>query len=313
MIQAQTIDATRIGPALVLISPLDRRLTRECIDTIELALEFEDLGDLGAAQGLLRRLGRDRGLHRQWLRAASLIPQDEAPFTSHEISSLQRAEARANEAKIHQAAGNHRLARARTVEARRLLVDIEILQRGRSDTRWAERVLGEITALEQAIGGATDRPRLAQGQPLQIASRDGLYMLSVPRKVTGPDGKPVSIARVAKGQYAAGVQYRELYEKTDPERTLRPPAIDPADIRSTPGGEGWEEKRRKLWDDRKRIDAQIKAKCGAQALWLLQEIAGKGRCIAHLAKEEGKSGRTREDYTQQVVGALECLAVIYGM
>ena len=121
-------------------------------------------------------------------------------------------EQKLEEAKKHKAAGNRRMTKLRIQDAHRILINIERSRLDRLNARYLDRVLGEIEALELAIGGTVERRAQAGGIPLQLTSRDGLYAIR---------------ASLTKTQLAAGLAYRDLYEKTDPERTLKPKSIDP--------------------------------------------------------------------------------------
>jgi hypothetical protein len=339
MISANTV---RIAEGLALVTPPGRRLSRPVVDSIESALERLDIGDLTGARALMRDLeerlgvtehqrvaaaaggeagpfllaGKGAGIHGAILakrtarntaerdRAVALIPRDVPPLTDADRFALQMVDQKLAEVQIHKEVGNRRLAKLRVADARRILMLLEQSRFGRHEARWAARVLCEIEALEIAFGGTVERRPLNGGNPIQLSSRDGLYTLAQAYSVKGVALPP----RLNRTQLGAGLAYRTLYEKTDPERSLKPKSMDPADETVGRGGEGWAEKRAALWDTRKKIDERVKAAAGERGLQMLQEVAGKGRCVAHVAS----GGKSRDLATARLIKALDEAAFAFG-
>lgn len=238
-------------------------------------------------------------------RAASLIPHDEAPLASGDMKLIARADALLTKAAVAKSNGDLRGAHVHRTEAKRILMDCEDSLRARTDSRWAERILAEIREIEVAQGGEVEvrsfhlmrAGRPEEGKPLQLSSRDGLYTLHKSGKISA-------------ALLAGGLAYREIYEKTDPERSLRPPPIDPADIRVGRGGEGWAEKRAQLWDDRQAIETLVRVdQINGRGLTGLWEVAGKGRCVAHYSS----GAWARDANTTALVRALGVVASYFGL
>jgi hypothetical protein len=342
MAEAVLID---FGP-LQMVAPSGSRICRRTSDELQAAFIFDAFGfdeealrSVHRAEVRLRVTDRDRAvargsampgtlllhsqserLRRQWAerdRVVSLIPKDEAVLTPLEAHTIERvdvllAEAvalrRAPEGREMASLTNRVLANDKLKEARGALLRIERSLEARTNMRWADRVLTEIQGLEAEQGGHSEfisaggferdedgGRRPTNGTPLQLHSRDGILTLVTSKALTHV-------------QAQALLQYRTLYEQTDPERSLRPAPIDPADVRVGGGGEGWAEKRAKLWDARRQIEQKIVDDQPRRALRAVHEVAGKGRTVSSFSK-----GAARGLNTAALQRAADVVAAHYGL
>lgn len=101
---------------------------------------------------------------------------------------------------------------------------------------------------------------------LRLASRDGLEYLKNHGAITDE-------------QFAAGMRYRDIYDRADWERKLKP--LDPGRIGSPHhGGEGYADKRAEWFAELAQVEAKIITRTQhAYALCMIQEVAGSRRSI----------------------------------
>lgn len=276
--------------------------------------------------------------------AMSLIPRDDAPFTPNNLKAMREADRRIAPSiilKLRRAAQNvghvgspHPITRAERQEAlagehaaKELLNAVEGDLRYRTDERYVARVNIETRSLEEGRGetvvwekaetanwrgeGKRKALEVDRVRRLRITSRDGLEVVAFksPAQIKTGD-LPISAI-----QYTAGLRYRELYEKADPERALRPAPIDP-DMRGgySHGGAGWEEKKREITDQLARLDRFVSASAGggsrgADAVKALQEVAGKANPISKVVS--GSRARARMRRALEV--ALDAVADALGL
>lgn len=167
----------------------------------------------------------------------------------------------------------------------------------------------ETVALEELRGGKVETSdRKEHRGRKRITSRDGLETL-------------LTAGSITQIQYAAGMSYRADYEMLDPEKGLTPPALDRT-IAPVNGGEGWAKKRaereRFVANLERAIQAQDRTFKGAlgqtdlertgRAVWVIREIAGKGRNAFQLTL----SGSIQTRLVRSLRAALDCAAMLYG-
>jgi hypothetical protein len=301
-------------------------------------------------------VGRARELReharRERARALSLIPRDEAPLTRANLKAIReadrhmavvlalrlRVEAAAKDRSIVITLEERRAALHAGTEARRLLLAVERDLATRTQARYGDRVNAETKALEEAREEIVARQivqvaawrrhpdgRLVlvkglpvldfeDAQPLRITTRDGLEALA---KKTPAQIKAGELPITAVG-YAAGLRIRELYEKVDPERQLRPANLNP-DARGGihHGGDNWEEKRREISDQLARILTAVRlagedaggANTGALWVRVVVEVACKGEPIGRVVK----GSRARKRWRDALDPALDVVADQFGL
>lgn len=131
---------------------------------------------------------------------------------------------------------------------------------------------------------------------IRIRSRDGLESLFVAGSLT-----PI--------QYAAGMRYRDLYERIDPERGLKPMDYEGV-FTPSHGGEGFAVKRSGWMRQVLSLEATIRTKDKNRvAVRALQEVAGLRRTIASFAD----GGQARARHTEGLKLALDVCAEWFGV
>lgn len=181
------------------------------------------------------------------------------------------------------------------------------------DAELAKRLRAESEAETQAVAEARgDRIKKPKADSVMSVSRDGLDTL-------------LSAGTLTRTLHSAALKYREDYERLDPEKGLAPLSLDAA--RGTVhGGDGWAEKRREIQNRIRSVHLMIagvdrgpdeKAAMPAlpaghpvmQAIYALEQIAGKGVNLRHLTE----SGSVRARLSQSLIRALGCCAIVYGL
>lgn len=194
---------------------------------------------------------------------------------------------------------------------------------GEIDTELARRTreVGEAETIAMAEArGAT--VRIGKDTGTVTVTRDGLATLSAIRydRETRLPIPPT----IDETQLAAGLRYRADYERVDPGKGLTPPT---AKGRGG-GGEGFADKRAESWDRVRTIHLMIAGiersqdserrpnmpnlpdkHPAMQAIWVLQEVAGKGSNLRDLAS----SGSVRARLSKALVLALGCASICYGL
>jgi hypothetical protein len=298
-------------------------------------------------------VGRARELReharRERARALSLIPRDEAPLTRANLKAIREADrqmavvlalrlrvaAAAKDPRIVISRAEREAALSAMTEAKRRLMEVEADLAARTQARYGARVNIETKALEELRGEVVARQLvhiaawkrheggrlvLERGLPVlvfedalpnRVVTRDGLETLATLR----PDYKR-RVLPITALHYTAGLRFRELYEKCDPERALRPPAIDP-DARGGihHGGDNWEEKRHAIADEVAEIVRKVRAaaiahrRCPDTWARILTEVAGKGTPIS--ACVSGTNARRR--WRAAIEPILDVVADHFGM
>lgn len=296
-----------------------------------------DSGKVASGHPLPERFSSQR------VRLARSEPYDEAPLTKANLRMLREADrhmaafsvVRAKtEAGAHVREAERGAALAAAREARRLLESVERDLAARAGARYADRANDETRALEEARGELVvrDEVRLAswrRDENGQLALANGLPVLdwecARPLRVLTRDGLEVlaqkSPAQLRRGDvpitqlgYAAGLRFRELWERADPERALRPRSL--LDYVQVGGGRGGGEDRRKeIADQVARIVRAVRAQAQVSRqdpdLWsrILQEVVAKGTPISRAVS----SARARARWRAAIDPILDVLADQFGM
>lgn len=257
----------------------------------------------------LRRAAKDQ---RQ--RARRLLVQDSAALSPKNLKHLREAEASRNMSDQLAKLGRSGDALLELVRSRALIAEVANDREERTEAAWLARTRDETIQLERARGEIVTvatgriekagRPPRPHGQ-VRVESRDGLATL----------GKTFPVRLVDVGQ-----RFRELYERSDPERSLgsqlakfqaqnRAPERDPNYCPDT--------MRVHYSQTMKRVEAWIfqagedeGRHPGRGKLWLMlvREVAGKGVPINRLAS----GGSKRRRYSLALEDALQELAHYLG-
>ncbi|MET4683746.1 hypothetical protein [Brevundimonas faecalis] len=140
-------------------------------------------------------------------------------------------------------------------------------------------------------------------------ARDGLEILR-------------SAGLIRSVQSAAGLLYRRDYERLDPERSLTPPPLDGRRRKAVRCDVGWTERGRRrglfirdLEGVIQRRDPTFQGALGWRpidrvgvAVWMLREVAGKGRSLRALSSDPPTLRRMLKGLRM----ALDCSSVAYG-
>jgi hypothetical protein len=207
-------------------------------------------------------------------------------------------------------------------EGQQALMEIELAITEDLDAKRMQAVRTEIAQLEKRRGYEITETRLRdrpgqEGIEYRIR-RDGLSTLAS----AGGLGDPVETKRLM----AAALRYRADHERIDPESRLTPPTL----MREGRGGggDGYADKVAQSWDRVRAIHLMIAGvepsldptrrpnmpnlparHPAMQAIWVLQEVAGKGANLRELSN----SGSVIDRMSKQLVQALGVAAVVYGL
>jgi hypothetical protein len=190
------------------------------------------------------------------------------------------------------------------LEAKRSLTAYEGLHLARIEAIRAIAVHEETVRLAECRGEVVfiNRRRAEHAGRIEITTRDGLRNLR-------------SRNQISPRQFEAGMRYRELYERTDPEAVLKP--LDYDRITSPHhGGEGYQQKRNEWMHERLNLEAKVTE--GAQnrfAMGALQEIAGNKRFMVDVLKDASPNvgARLRARYAKGLRDALNIAADYFGL
>ncbi len=268
-------------------------------------------------------------------RAAALGLKDAAPLTGRNLREIRHAELlqapvdalrRRREAGGQVTRNERQSAMASAARATLLLRGVEADVAHRTNERYLARVTDEPVELETARGEVIERQNvvtaawaLSDGRKvldvrkasrLRITTRDGLEVLAKLK----PDAE-AGIIPLRPMLYAAGLRYREFYERCDPEKSLRPPPINPDERGGFQhGGDGYEVKRRAMAAtfielEKGAYDHAGGGPAGAAALHALREIAGKGLPLGRLVKGSRARKRLRADLERALQGVANRLGM----
>ncbi len=279
-----------------------------------------------------RRLARLERNH-----ALANIARDAAPLTDKNHRDILVAEQLRTKAKALRKARQRGLADDALTSAADLLRGVEADVHQRSEDRYIGRVTTETRMLEEDRGEvvateeinqpawrrrASGKMALVDGQPvlndvpvkrLRITTRDGLEVLAK----KSDDQVRAGDLPITAAAYAAGLRYRELYEKSDPERCLKAASWDDSARGPKHGGDNWEDARLGFARDVARIEDAVQkegARIGGArlaVLWVkvLREVAGKGLPISRAVS----GGRAREKWREAIDPVLDVVADWFGM
>lgn len=154
---------------------------------------------------------------------------------------------------------------------------------------WLKRKLAEIVILAEIRGEAVEISDRAEHKGrVRILSRDGLERLRYP-------GDPNRAPAISQGQYAAGLRYRDQFEKT--EANLRSCMAGTVAGGGSPGGSADRAAQAKAdvkaWDDAVFAAFPV-ARDGHDALLALREIAGRGKSLRDIASSGSRQGQLRQ-------------------
>jgi hypothetical protein len=179
------------------------------------------------------------------------------------------------------------------------LTSLERARRARGRAMKVAADQAEIRTLAEGRGDVVEiestDSRGHQGR-IRLVNRDGLESLFKSGALT-----PI--------QYAAGMRYRDLYERVDPEKGLKP--MDYAGVFSAShGGEGFAQKRSGWMRAMLNVETRIRNEDkNGVAVRALQEIAGNRRCISAIVT----SGHARTKHTAGLILALDICADFWGL
>jgi hypothetical protein len=211
---------------------------------------------------------------------------------------------------------------SRKREGTQALVEIGLAIEAEHEASRMKAVWDEIRRLEGGRGGrlSVEKVRDNRGKDGErfVVDRDGLSTLAS----AGGLGNEVETKRLK----AAALRYRADHERIDPESRLTPPTL----MREGRGGggDGYADKVAQSWDRVRSIHLMIAGvepsldparrpnmpnlparHPAMQAIWVLQEVAGKGANLRELSK----SGSVIDRMSGQLVKALGVCAVVYGL
>lgn len=250
----------------------------------------------------LRRAAKDQ---RQ--RARRLLVQDNAPLSPKNLRQLREAEAARNTSDQLAQVGRSGDALMELIRSRALAAEVANDRDQRTEAAWVSRTRDETIQLERARGELVEvatgriekpgRPVRPRGQ-IRVKSRDGISTMNLRPRLAD-----------------CAMRFRELYERADPERSLksqlaqfqasgRSPTRDPTYCAQT--------MLIHYGETLKRVEDWIfhAAPPEKGPVWrmLLREVAGKGTPISRLAT----SGSKRRAYSLELETLLEELAQFLG-
>jgi hypothetical protein len=160
------------------------------------------------------------------------------------------------------------------------LVNIEESHRDKIETLRIAAEQSEIRTLAEGRGEVIEVEKSdARGHKgrLRYTRRDGLEHL-------------YTVGSLTEREYKAGRRYRELYERTDPERGLRPADLSQP-FSPSHGGEGFSKKAAEWSREKLNIEAKvIEESQNRYALLALQEVAGQRRQVIEHLRDIDKVG-----------------------
>lgn len=180
--------------------------------------------------------------------------------------------------------------------------DLLKLEQATAQVREAARISAEraeiircAEARGEDVEAETSDARGHKGR-LRYVDRDGLLSL-------------FNSGQISDRQYAAGMRYRELYEKVDPEASLKP--LNPARIYSPRhGGEGYAQEQFKHWTELLKLEALVREDDrNGHAVQMLQAFAGNRTSTRRL----GRTKDIREDLIAALRVALDRCAGHFGV
>ncbi len=199
---------------------------------------------------------------------------------------------------------------------------------GSGDKRQAKEAVADLVAIEEAHRIKAEAMRVtaeqaeirnlaeARGDDLVVESNKARGYVDRSR-ITNRDGLEHLLAcgSITKREFQAGHRYRELYEKTDPERSLKP--VSPGAIHSPHhGGEDFAKKFGEWVHQKLNIEREV-IEIGQHryALLALQEVAGSKRMVVDHLRVVGKdgSGHARARYVSGLRVALRIAAEQFGI
>lgn len=211
---------------------------------------------------------------------------------------------------------------SRKREGTQALVEIGLAIEAEHEASRMKAVWDEIRRLEGGRGGrlSVEKVRDNRGKDGErfVVDRDGLSTLASAGGLGDPDE--------TKRLKAAALRYRADHERIDPESRLTPPTL----MREGRGGggDGYADKVAQSWDRVRSIHLMIAGvepsldptrrpnmpnlparHPAMQAIWVLQEVAGKGANLRELSN----SGSVIDRMSGQLVKALGVCAVVYGL
>jgi hypothetical protein len=188
-------------------------------------------------------------------------------------------------------------------EAKSTLVDMEEARQARAESLRTAAEQAEIQRQAEhrsdPIVVETDKTKGVY-QRARFINRDGLESL-------------LKSGHITRRQFDAGMRYRDLYERTDDERSLKP--MEYGAIHAPHhGGEGYARKRCQWVHERLNIEAAVTNDAkNKYALPALMETAGNRRYVCNVLNDRGKNGHVREQYVKGLVEALDIAAKMMGM
>jgi hypothetical protein len=203
---------------------------------------------------------------------------------------------------------------------------VEIQRAGHVALEALNREIDAIKSEREAMAGLAERMGLEALRGVRIEPSKVEGAVGVPRLHTDGLETMLSAGAITTTQHAAGLRYRADYETLDPEKELTPPQLDPEKIKSSHGGEGWDDKRREIEERVFRVHLMIcgidnkpgergaipnlpKGHPAMRSIYALDEVAGKGRIIAYMSESGSVRARIRDDLTF----ALETCEIVYGL
>jgi hypothetical protein len=212
---------------------------------------------------------------------------------------------------------------ARKREGVQALVEIGQAVEAEHDAKHMTAVWDEIRALENGRGGrlAVERVRDQRGKEGEryVVDRDGLSTLAS----AGGLGDEAQTKRLM----GAALRYRADHERIDPEKRLTPPTLL-RESKGHGGGDGYADKIAESWSRVRTIHLMIagvepsldpKARPAMpslpaghpvmQAIYVLEEVAGKGSNLRELSK----SGSVQRRLSKALILALGVCAIVYGL